>query len=137
MNQKNNEGPAMTPAEITNTSQPPPLPFKNKSFLFFLATQGLGAFNDNVFKQLVLLLGVGYVIVGVEYQTIVQFLFAVPFLLFSGLAGDITDRYSKGRLVIGCKIAEVLIALAGVGAFLADVHNAPIPRKHPYTCGCL
>ena len=47
-----------------NSSQPDPgpLPFQNRSFLFFLATQALGAFNDNVFKQLVLLLGVGYLL---------------------------------------------------------------------------
>ncbi len=96
----------------------PPLPFENKSFLSFLATQALGAFNDNVFKQLVLLLGVGYLMLGMEYQAVVQFLFALPFLIFSGFAGDIADRFSKGRLMILCKIAEIIIAVLGVGAFL-------------------
>ncbi len=90
----------------------------NTSFLRFLITQALGAFNDNVFKQLVLLLGVGFIASGVEYQALVQFLFALPFLLFSGLAGDIADRFSKGGLMVICKIAEVIIALLGVGAFL-------------------
>ena len=66
---------------------------RNRSFLSFLGTQALGAFNDNVFKQLVLLLGVGFLMAGVEYQAVVQFLFALPFLLFSGLAGDLADRY--------------------------------------------
>ena len=96
----------------------PPLPFRNRSFLCFLGTQALGAFNDNVFKQLVLLLGVGYLMAGVEYQAVVQFLFALPFLLFSGLAGDIADRISKGRLMVSCKVAEIIIALLGVAAFL-------------------
>ncbi len=90
----------------------------NRSFWAFLTTQALGAFNDNVFKQLVLLLGVGYLLLGVEYQALVQFLFALPFLLFSGLAGDLADKFSKGKLMIACKIAEILIALMGVGAFL-------------------
>jgi acyl-[acyl-carrier-protein]-phospholipid O-acyltransferase/long-chain-fatty-acid--[acyl-carrier-protein] ligase len=96
----------------------PPLPSRNRSFLCFLGTQALGAFNDNVFKQLVLLLGVGFLLAGVEYQAIVQFLFALPFLLFSGLAGDLSDRVSKGRLMVLCKLAEIVIALLGVGAFL-------------------
>ena len=96
----------------------PPLPVKNRSFLCFLGTQGLGAFNDNVFKQLVLLLGIGYLMAGVEYQAVVQFLFALPFLLFSGLAGDISDRLSKGRLMVMCKLAEIIIALLGVSVFL-------------------
>ena len=101
-----------------DTSELPPLPVKNRSFLCFLGTQALGAFNDNVFKQLVLLLGVGYLMAGVEYQAVVQFMFALPFLLFSGLAGDIADRISKGRLMVFCKLAEIIIALLGVGAFL-------------------
>ena len=65
------------------SSTPPSLSFKHRSFLCFLATQAFGAFNDNVFKQLVLLLGVGYLIAGVEYQAIIQFLFAIAFLMFS------------------------------------------------------
>jgi MFS family permease len=110
----------------------PPLPFKNKSFLSFLGTQALGAFNDNVFKQLVLLLGIGYYVGNAEYQAIVQFLFALPFLLFSGLAGDIADRYSKGKLMVLCKVAEIIIALFGVAAFLmispaaTDTQQAPV-----------
>jgi MFS family permease len=99
------------------TANLPPLPVRNRSFLCFLGTQGLGAFNDNVFKQLVLLLGIGYLMAGVEYQAVVQFLFALPFLLFSGLAGDLSDRVSKGRLMVMCKLAEIIIALLGVGIF--------------------
>jgi len=110
--------PAKATSGAADTLEPPPLPVKNRSFLCFLGTQALGAFNDNVFKQLVLLLGVGYLMAGVEYQAVVQFMFALPFLLFSGLAGDIADRISKGRLMVFCKVAEIIIALLGVGAFL-------------------
>jgi acyl-[acyl-carrier-protein]-phospholipid O-acyltransferase/long-chain-fatty-acid--[acyl-carrier-protein] ligase len=109
----------------------PPLPVKNRSFLCFLGTQALGAFNDNVFKQLVLLLGVGFLMAGVEYQAVVQFLFALPFLLFSGLAGDIADRISKGRMMVLCKVAEVLIALLGVGAFLVVSSMQPATGNAP------
>ena len=128
--------PKQVPAKATSgaadTPEIPPLPVKNRSFLCFLGTQSLGAFNDNVFKQLVLLLGVGYLMAGVEYQAVVQFMFALPFLLFSGLAGDIADRISKGRLMVLCKVAEIIIALLGVGAFLmistapSDSGSAPL-----------
>jgi acyl-[acyl-carrier-protein]-phospholipid O-acyltransferase/long-chain-fatty-acid--[acyl-carrier-protein] ligase len=119
-------------SDAADTRELPPLPVKNRSFLCFLGTQALGAFNDNVFKQLVLLLGVGYLMAGVEYQAVVQFMFALPFLLFSGLAGDIADRISKGRLMVFCKLAEIIIALLGVGAFLmistaqSDSGSAPL-----------
>lgn len=113
------------PSKPSVKQGPGSLPFKNRSFLYFLATQAFGAFNDNVFKQLVLLLGVGYLMAGIEYQAMVQFLFAVPFLLFSGLAGDLSDRFCKGRLMTLCKIAEILIAFAGVGAFLYASPGTP------------
>ena len=107
------------PSDSDNPDHRPlPLLFKNLSFHSFLATQALGAFNDNVFKQLVLLLGVGFMMVGVEYQAVVQALFALPFLLFSGLAGDLSDRFSKSRMIVACKVAEVIIALLGVVGFL-------------------
>lgn len=106
------------PDQPVDDSVLPPLPFRNHSFLSFLGTQALGAFNDNVFKQLVLLLGAGYLVAGIEYQALVSFLFALPFLLFSGLAGDIADRISKGRMMVVCKLAEIVIALLGVAGFL-------------------
>ncbi len=117
--------------EAKSSGELPPLPFENRSFLSFLGTQALGAFNDNVFKQLVLLLGVGYVMAGAEYQAVVQFLFALPFLLFSGLAGDISDRFSKGKLMVYCKVAEIIIAVLGVFAFLmistGDIESREAP----------
>lgn len=102
----------------TPQEQLPPLVVRNHSFLRFLGTQALGAFNDNVFKQLVLLLGIGYLAAGIEWQTIVGFLFALPFLIFSGLAGDLSDRYSKGGLMVACKVAEVGVMLLGLAIFL-------------------
>lgn len=94
----------------------PPL-HRNRSFYSFIATESLGAFNDNVFKQLVLLLCVGHMVAGFDFQMIVQFLFALPFLLFSGLAGDIADRYSKGKLMVFYKVAEIVAMLLGLAVF--------------------
>lgn len=83
-------------------------------------TQFLGAFNDNVFKQLVLLLCVDYVLrhPGTDiFQPVALALFAVPFVLFSGFAGWLSDRVSKRRIFILAKVAEIVVMLMGGVAF--------------------
>jgi len=81
-------------------------------------TQLLGAFNDNLFKQLVLL----YCLTAVgeqggDYQPIAFFLFSIPFVLGSGFSGFLADRFSKRTLIISCKFGEIAVMLAGVLAF--------------------
>ena len=60
-------------------------------------TQFLGAFNDNLFKQLILLLATPTAVElaagkGTDSQSLAMVVFAVPFLLFSGIAGYVSDR---------------------------------------------
>jgi len=99
----------------------PPLA-RDRSFWGMTATQFLGAFNDNVFKQLVLLICVDYVTLREldhdPYQTTAQGLFALPFVLCSGFAGWLSDRVSKRRVVVLCKVAEIVVMAAGMVAFL-------------------
>ena len=96
----------------------PPLK-RDPSFLGMTATQFLGAFNDNLFKQLVLL----FLVAGGSKwdpkvaQAIAFFLFAVPFILFSGLAGWLSDRYSKRPIIVLAKVAEIGVMAAGMLAF--------------------
>lgn len=80
-------------------------------------TQFFGAFNDNLFKQLVLLICVSYAATGPDYQFYAQALFAIPFVLFSGFAGFLADRVSKQRIVVAMKLAEIAVMLAGFVAF--------------------
>lgn len=105
---------------------------RDRSFWGLLVTQFLGAFNDNVYKQVVLLLSVGTVAVAAQdaasgpgavaaasrgdRQSEAMALFALPFLLLSGLAGFLADRYRKRTIIVGCKLAEVGIMLAGLAA---------------------
>ena len=98
-------------------SQPKTLK-SNKSFFNFIVTESFGAFNDNVFRQIVLLLAAGHLVMGIDFQTIVQLLFALPFLLLSGLAGALSDRFSKGWLMVLCKIGEIAVMLAGLAVFV-------------------
>src|SRR5213592_2481414 len=72
--------------------------FRDRSFWGMTATQFLGAFNDNLFKQLMLLLAipVGAAAAQAEdQQWYAMMVFSLPFVLFSGLAGYLSDRYSK------------------------------------------
>jgi len=97
--------------------------FRDPSFWGMTATQFLGAFNDNVFKQLVLLIGADYAIhfqlKGDPYQSTALAVFAIPFVLLSGIAGWLADRISKRTVVVGAKVAEIGIMFAGLLAFLS------------------
>jgi MFS family permease len=96
---------------------------RDPAFWGMTATQFLGAFNDNVFKQLVLLIGVDYAThfqwKGDPYQSTALAVFAIPFVLLSGIAGWLADRISKRTVVVGAKVAEIGIMFAGVLAFLS------------------
>src|SRR5687768_106758 len=99
----------------------PPL-YQDKSFWGMATTQFLGAFNDNLFKQLILLLATPTAVeaaqkIGKDRQGEAQLIFAAAFLIFSGVAGFVADRYSKRRVVITCKVAEIGIMFLGVLGF--------------------
>ncbi len=86
------------------------------AFWGFLTTQFLGAFNDNYVKQMVLLTCAGNVAVvagktaaNPDRQSLAMAAFALPFVFMSGLGGFLSDRCSKQRVIVGCKMAEILI----------------------------
>ena len=86
----------------------------------FLWTQFLGAFNDNLFKMVVSMLAVHLVAddrAGRELS-IIGVLFAAPFLLFSGYAGQLADVYSKRTVLVVSKSLEIVAASVGLIAFL-------------------
>ena len=74
----------------------------------FLWTQFLGAFNDNLFKIVVSMLAVHAVAAtqaGRELS-IASTIFILPFLLFSGYAGQLADVYSKRTVLVVSKSIE-------------------------------
>jgi hypothetical protein len=102
---------------MTHESAHPPL-FSDRAFWGMTITQFLGALNDNIFKQLVLFLCLdAFRAGGTDRQGTAQILFAIPFILGSGGCGFIADRWSKRTIVVGCKIAEVVIASLGMLSF--------------------
>ncbi|MFV2071713.1 MAG: MFS transporter [Thermoanaerobaculales bacterium] len=84
-------------------------------------TQFLGAFNDNLFKNALVIL-VAYrsmTLLGAGSQAIVVAsagIFIAPFFFFSATAGQLADHFPKWRLIRWVKLWEIgVMGLAGVG----------------------
>jgi MFS family permease len=100
-----------------------------RRFLPMFLTQLLGAFNDNVYKNaLVILITFRAATAdGRESAMLVTLsagVFILPFFLFSGIAGQLADKHEKTRLIRAVKIAEVAIMALGALAFLAGSVSA-------------
>lgn len=111
----------MPPTHSTNSAELPRL-YRDRAFWGLVATQFLGAFNDNLFKQLMLLLAVpvgAQVLSEKDQQGLATILFSLPFVLFSGYAGFLSDRYSKRQVIVLSKAAEIGVMLLGMAAFAA------------------
>jgi acyl-[acyl-carrier-protein]-phospholipid O-acyltransferase/long-chain-fatty-acid--[acyl-carrier-protein] ligase len=98
-----------------DTDALPPL-LKDTSFHGMVGTQFLGAFNDNLFKQLMLLLALK--VAAWDMQPVAMFVFSLPFLLFSGYAGYLSDRFSKRNVIVLAKVAEIVVMALGMVGFL-------------------
>lgn len=88
---------------------------RERRFLPFFGTQALGAFNDNVFRNVLIILiayGGTAAAAGADAEVLTNLaggLFILPYLLFSGVAGQLADRFDKSRIVQIVKGAEILI----------------------------
>ncbi len=110
--------------DVATPAEEPAHPLTNSSFVGFITTQLLGAFNDNLFKQLLLLLAIPAVVAGAQaegpdLQGVATIVFGIPFVLFGGIAGYFADRYSKRRVIVLSKVAEIIVMMLGLLAFLA------------------
>lgn len=97
-----------------------------KRFLPLFVTQFLGALNDNLFKNALVVL-ITYVLVNelpVDHKILVTLagcLLIVPMFIFSALAGSLADKYEKAKLIRIIKMAEVVLMAIGVLGFV--LHN--------------
>jgi acyl-[acyl-carrier-protein]-phospholipid O-acyltransferase/long-chain-fatty-acid--[acyl-carrier-protein] ligase len=108
---------------LSKNSLSQPTLYHDRSFWSMAVTQFLGAFNDNLYKQLVLLLSIAAggaaAAQATDEQWLPMLIFAAPFLAFTGYAGYLSDKFSKRSIVIICKLAEVVImALGGLGFYI-------------------
>jgi len=103
------------------------VPEWQRGFWSLIVTQFQNAFNDNALKFLVI-----YIIVALNFPQdtrenlilVVGALFALPFIFFSMVGGNLADRYSKRSVVIGTKVMEIgvmAVAIAGLA-----MHSLPV-----------
>ncbi len=92
---------------------------RNSSLACLNIAQFLGAMNDNMFKLFLV-----FMLIGIEGEANASFIlslaggvFVIPFLLFSFAGGTLADRFSKQRIIVIVKCAEVLIMLLSLFAF--------------------
>lgn len=94
-----------------------------RRFAPFFATQFLGAFNDNVFRNglVILLTFTGTRIAGMDVSQlafVAGALFILPFFLFSATAGQLADKYEKSRLFRAIKLMEIVLMIVAAFAFI-------------------
>ena len=99
-----------------------------RRFLPLFATQFLGAFNDNLFRNAMIVLVIFGIYADPEreavFSAIASALFILPFFLFSALAGQLADTGDKARIVRIVKTAEIAIMVFGAGGLLLG--NIPL-----------
>lgn len=99
---------------------------RSRRFLPLFITQFLGAFNDNLFKNamLVMMTFYGLGMAGFDAATLVNVaagVFILPFFLFSATAGQLAERYDKALLAQWVKLLEIgIMLLATLGFFLKN-----------------
>lgn len=100
---------------------------RSRRFLPLFVTQFLGAFNDNVIKNaLVVLLtfqAAGWTTLKPEVlANLAAGIFILPFFLFSATAGQLADKFDKARLARIAKLLEIgIVLIAGVGFLLHEL----------------
>ena len=90
---------------------------KERRFLPLFVTQLLGAFNDNLFKNAMVL----FVVYGIYndekaealFSAVATALFILPFFLLSALAGQLADTRDKAKIIRIVKFCEIVIMLVG------------------------
>ena len=85
-----------------------------RRFLPLFATQALGALNDNLFKNALIVLIIFTAAAGI---------FVLPFFLFSATAGQLADKVEKSTMIRWIKAVEIVVMGLGAASFwLADVY---------------
>lgn len=99
---------------------------RNNRFYPTFWTQLLGALNDNIFKNALVIL-LTFKLASTQSANLVILaggLFVLPFFLFSAFAGELSDKYPKNKLSQYLKLLELVIVIIGAGGFL--LHSLPI-----------
>lgn len=105
----------------------------------FFATQFLGALNDNIFRNglVILVTFQGVLVAGMNHSQLANVagaLFILPFFLFSATAGQLADKYEKSLLMRRIKLLEIALMLIAALAFLTKSY--PVLLLVLFLMGC-
>ncbi|MBL8670284.1 MAG: acyl-[ACP]--phospholipid O-acyltransferase [Alphaproteobacteria bacterium] len=94
-----------------------------RRFLPLFASQFLGAVNDNLFKNAIVVLvvyriGAGGGLAPEVLVTLAAGAFILPFVLLSAMAGQLSDRFDKSLMIRMVKLCEIPVTLLGAAALL-------------------
>ena len=100
---------------------------RKRRFGPFFLTQVLGAFNDNVYKNALVILvayhAASYASIDPNLLTnVAAGLFILPFVLFSATAGQIADKFEKSAIIRIIKASEIgIMVIAAAGLLLKNL----------------
>ncbi|MCH6549594.1 MAG: MFS transporter [Proteobacteria bacterium] len=99
-----------------------------RRFAPFFVTQFLGALNDNIFRNglVILITFQGVRIAGMgagQLANVAGALFILPFFLFSATAGQLADKYEKSRLMRSIKLLEIVLMVLAAFAFVTQSYT--------------
>jgi acyl-[acyl-carrier-protein]-phospholipid O-acyltransferase/long-chain-fatty-acid--[acyl-carrier-protein] ligase len=96
---------------------------RRRGFVALMTAQFLGSLNDNILKMTAVLIATG--LAGADSAAAASFIaaaggaFVLPFLLFSGWAGQIADRHRKDRVIAFVKLFEIPAMLLAIPALMS------------------
>ncbi len=95
---------------------------RSRKFMPLFATQLLNAFNDNLYKNAMVLFVV-YSIYNSEaaegaFSAVASGVFILPFFILSALAGQLADMRDKAKIIRMIKFCEILIMLVGAAGLV-------------------
>ncbi len=100
-----------------------------RRFAPFFVTQFLGALNDNIFRNglVILITFQGVLVAGMNHSELANVagaLFILPFFLFSATAGQLADKYEKSMLMRRIKLLEITLMIIAAIAFTSGSYVA-------------
>ena len=96
-----------------------------RRFAPFFATQFLGALNDNIFRNglVILVTFQGVQVIGMDHSQLANVagaLFILPFFIFSAISGQLADKFEKSMLMRRIKTLEIVLMSIAAVAFMAE-----------------
>ena len=101
---------------------------RQRRFAPFFATQFLGALNDNIFRNglVILITFQGVVVLGMNHTQLANVaagLFILPYFLFSATAGQLADKYERSMLIRRIKLCEIGLMVLACAALLTGSYS--------------